>query len=121
MSTFTAICDHQNPQGQAPALLALATNARRALSRVLAANAPPREELPPLPLPLPPNGIPHRSRVPNAESTIKADSLVALREVLGSTSVAMLETETSSTRGARVSGPAQVKVSKLVGNCIDAC
>ena len=62
--------DHQNPQGQAPALLALAQNARR-----------PLEELPPLQK-LQPKGI-RRSRVPSALPTMKADSLVALRVVLG--------------------------------------
>ena len=50
-------------------------------------------------------------RVPSVLPTKKANSLVALREVLGSTSVGMMETKTSSTRGDRVSGPAQVKVS----------
>ena len=99
-------CDHQNPQGQAPALLALAKNARRPLSRVLAANAPPLEELPPQQLP--PQRILCRPFVASALSTVEANSLVALREVLGIGNVGIPVTQ-KITRGPRVNWPAKVR------------
>ena len=86
--------DHQNPQGQAPAL------------RALAANAPPLEELPPQQLP--PQRILCRAFVPSALSTIEANSLVALRKVLGIDNVGIPATQ-KLTRGPRVNWPANVR------------
>ena len=99
-------CDHQNPQGQSRVLLALAKNARRPLSRVLAANAPPLEELPPQQLP--PQRILCRAFVPSALSTIEASSLVALKVVLGIDNVGIPATQ-KLTRGPRVNWPANVR------------
>ena len=101
-------CDHQNPQGQAPAILSLAKNARRPLSRVLAANAPPLEELLPLQQQLLPQRILCRPFVPSALSTIEANSLVALRKVLGIGNVGIPATQ-KLTRGPRVNWPANVR------------
>ena len=99
-------CDHQNPQGQSRVLLALAKNARRPLSRVLAANAPPLEGLPPQQLP--PQRILCRAFVPSALSTIEASSLVALKVVLGIDNVGIPATQ-KLTRGPRVNWPANVR------------